>query len=91
MRAYEPGERWRASGSAVLDADGDMRARTTAGVTRVDEALARLIAESPERDELLREIEEWIGDLESEEPDDMAARDSLLSRIRATLARTEDR
>ena len=88
-RAYEPGERWsiavhpwvrepriQLAGidiAEVLCGCGDEHAR------------ARLIAESPERDELLREVEVLLRFVAEEN-----GAEDLLARIRATLARTED-
>lgn len=90
-RAYERRERWLAieayveqrmdGGEVICRAHGDDPAH--------EDAIARLIAESPERDELLHAIEEWLTDALRVELHRLDEAKALLARIRATLARTE--
>ena len=92
-RAYEPGERWEAFQDMVVDAVPTSPGRHkqwTMALCRVGTwedrcARARLIAESPERDELLREVEQVLAD----SPALNGLWSDLLARIRDTLGRTE--
>ena len=94
MRAYQSGERWKAYPSRSrweiesdkhFDGVADVFACYAEPPAADAEARARLIAESPLRDELLREIEDVICEAQGEHIR------GLLARIRDTLARTEDR
>ena len=87
MRAYKPGERWLPTYDAQVVRDepllgliANVRAKEVPQLS-----VARLIAESPIRDELLREIEAVLADT----ADMSGLWLDFLARIRDTLGRTE--
>ena len=96
-RAYEPGQRWEAFQDLVVEATPSpsgkqwTMARCEIGTEEQRRARARLIAESPERDELLHAIEEWFLWYQGSqiEPNPKPNSIDLMDRIRDTLGMTE--
>jgi len=89
MKAYEKGERWVLVNRAdTLNVMNGRRCVARCQKKKVGtESEARLIAESPERDELLRELFEAI---EWEGANTPASLRAFVQRIEATLRRTEE-
>ena len=95
MRAYEPGKRWQAFGFMVVEAELSPSGKqwTMAiceiGTDEQRKARARLIAESPLRDELLHDIALALSDAALDGSEPYGEWHDLRTRIRDTLARTE--